>query len=98
MDQKAISFAIAAPLARDDLPGLCRRVCALLEQSAATVAFCDVDGIAADATAVDALARLQLAARRRGAQINLRQASPQLVALIDFMGLADVVVAAGPRG
>jgi hypothetical protein len=40
---------------------------------------------------VDALARLQLAARRRGCVIRLRHASPELLELVDFMGLADVL-------
>jgi hypothetical protein len=40
---------------------------------------------------VDALARLQLAARRRGCQIRLRYASAELLDLVAFMGLADVL-------
>ena len=86
-------FAIRAPLVRSDLPGLCERVCALLEQSRAGVAFCDVTGIAADCVAVDALARLQLAACRRRCKVRLRNASPQLVELVEFMGLKDVLAA-----
>ncbi len=53
--------------------------------------YCDVTGASADAATVQALARLQLAARRRGAQIVLRGASEELCKLIDFMGLADVL-------
>jgi len=60
----ALTFAITGPIARADLPGLCDRVCALLEESGAGVALCDVSGVAVDAVTVDALARLQLAARR----------------------------------
>ena len=92
LEQATITFGIRGPLARSDLPGLCDRVCALLDSSHATVALCDVSGIAADAVAVDALARLQLAAHRHGCQVRLRQCSPALRDLVAFMGLADVLV------
>lgn len=86
-----IAFAIRGPIARDDLPGLCNRVCALLESGDATVAICDVGGVDPDAVTVDALARLQLAAKRHGCQVRLRHASARLRALVAFMGLADVL-------
>jgi ABC-type transporter Mla MlaB component len=40
---------------------------------------------------VDALARLQLAARRAGCQVRLRRASAELRSLVALMGLADVL-------
>jgi ABC-type transporter Mla MlaB component len=86
-----VSFAIRGPIARADLPGLCARVCALLEGSGARVALCDVCGVEPDAATVDALARLQLAARRHGCRVQLRHASPELLALVEFMGLRDVL-------
>lgn len=86
-----ITFAIWGPIERDDLPGLCDRVCALLERTGATVAHCDVNGIAADAVTVDALARLQLAARRHRCLIRLRGASDALRTLVAFIGLEDVL-------
>jgi len=52
---------------------------------------CDVGGLAADAEAVDVLARLQLAARRLGVEIRLRHASSELLELIAFAGLRDVL-------
>jgi len=88
---RAIVFAIGGPIARADLPGLGRRVCALLESAQAAVALCDVTGVAADAVTVDALARLQLAARRHRCQVRLRGASAELRSLIAFMGLSDVL-------
>ena len=84
-------FAIHGPIERDDLPGLCNRVCVLLERSEARVVLCDVRGVEPDAVTVDALARLQLAARRRGCQVRLRYASDELLELVDFMGLTDVL-------
>jgi ABC-type transporter Mla MlaB component len=86
-----IRFPIRGPLAREDLPALYSRVCLLLTQSQATHAVIDVAGVAADAVSVDALARLALAARRHGCQIEFRRASDELRDLIAFMGLGDVL-------
>jgi ABC-type transporter Mla MlaB component len=86
-----IAFAIDSPIARADLPGLCERICALIERSEADVALCDVTGVDADAVTVDALARLQLTARRHGCQIRLRHASSELVELLAFVGLREVL-------
>ena len=88
---RTVAFAVRGPIARDDLPGLCDRVCALLAQSGASSALCDVRGVEPDAVTVDALARLQLAARRCGCQVRLRQASRELRELVAFMGLTDVL-------
>ena len=87
-----VTFAIWGPIARGDLPGLRDRVCALLSESGATFAVCDVAGVPVDAVTVDALARLQLAARRLSCRIALRHASDHLRDLVGFMGLSDVLV------
>ena len=88
---QTIAFAIWGPIARDDLPGLTERVCALLRGSGAALALCDVNGVDPDAVTVDALARLQLAASRLGCRVVLRNASPALSELVDLMGLQDVI-------
>jgi ABC-type transporter Mla MlaB component len=88
---QTIAFAVHGPIARADLPGLCERVCALLERSGVDVALCDVRGVDPDAVTIDALARLQLAARRHGCQVRLRHASDELLELLAFMGLQDVL-------
>ena len=88
---RRITFAIEGPIARSDLPGLCDRVCALLSESRAALAVCNVRGVEADAVAVDALARLQLGARRHGCQVRLCGASEELLELMRFMGLTDVL-------
>jgi ABC-type transporter Mla MlaB component len=88
---RTIVFAIHGPIARADLPGLCERVCGLLEASHAQVALCDVSGIEPDCVTVDALARLQVAARRHGCQVRLRHSSSELEELLAFLGLADVL-------
>ena len=61
------------------------------ERSAITVIFCDVHGVSPDAVTVDALARLQLAARRHQCKVRLRGASDELCELVAFMGLSDVL-------
>jgi hypothetical protein len=45
-----------------------------------------------DLTVIDALARLALTARRLGGGITVRGAGPELLALIDFVGLDDVIL------
>jgi len=86
----AVTFAIRGPIARADLPGLRDRICPLLA-AGGPVAICDVQDVAVDAVTVDALAQLQLAARRHGCQVRLRGASRELRDLLAFMGLADVL-------
>ena len=86
-----LRFAVWGPITRDDLPGLCDRVCALFTSSTADVALCDVQGVEPDAVTVEALARLQLAARRTGCRVRLRNASDDLLELVAFMGLTDVL-------
>ena len=88
---RTVSFAVRGPIERSDLPGLCDRVCALFGRTSPSVAFCDVSDVPADAVTVDALARLQLAARRHGCRVRLRHASRELRELVAFMGLEDVL-------
>jgi hypothetical protein len=52
---------------------------------------CDVRALPADAGAVDALARLQLAASRVGIELRLCHASRDLCCLIRFTGLEQVL-------
>jgi hypothetical protein len=48
-----------------------------------------------DLRAVDALARLQLEARRQGCTVWLRRACPDLVQLLGLVGLAGVLQVSG---
>jgi ABC-type transporter Mla MlaB component len=90
-ERGAITILVSGPIAPTDLPGLYRRVCGLLEGCDAAVAVYDVRGVTADAVTVDALARLQLAARRHRCQVTLRGAPHELRELVAFMGLTDVL-------
>ena len=85
-----VAFSIRGPIARADLPGLCGRIGAILGENG-SVARCDVSGVEPDAVCVDALARLQLAAGRRGCCVRLENASPALVELVELMGLTHVL-------
>jgi ABC-type transporter Mla MlaB component len=89
---QTVTFAVRGPIGREDLPGLAARACALLERTGAGLAICDVSGVVADAVTVDALARLQLGAKRYGCEVRLCSASPELRDLLAFMGLRDVLL------
>lgn len=52
---------------------------------------CDARGLPADAVVVDRLARLALAARQWGGELELWRASRELRELIAFMGLEEVL-------
>ena len=52
---------------------------------------CDVRAVRPDAAALDALARIQLNARRLGLELELRHASKALLDLIAFAGLDEVL-------
>ncbi|GAA0659392.1 hypothetical protein GCM10009535_43420 [Streptomyces thermocarboxydovorans] len=74
-------------LARDEVQGPCEAVQALLDGSGAVV-VCDVGGLGPPGlAAVNLLARLQLAARRAGGRIRLRDPDPALCSLLDLVGL-----------
>jgi ABC-type transporter Mla MlaB component len=92
-----IAFTVEGPISRDDLPGLYARLCSLLTESRPQVALCEVGGVEPDAVTVEALSRLQLAARHFGCKVFLCNASPELLELVAFMGLADVLPVE-PRG
>jgi ABC-type transporter Mla MlaB component len=86
-----VQFAVHGPIAREDLPGLCDRVCRVFADNAEVDLVCDVRSVAPDAVTVDALARLQLAAHRNGRKVRLQNASPELLELVEFMALDNVL-------
>ncbi len=89
-----IVFALNGAIAPTDIPELCERVGALVDRSGTSVVVCDVgDVVAPDAATVDALARLQLTARRRGCRMRLRHVSHELQELLYLTGLCEVVPA-----
>ena len=87
-----IVFAISGKVDREEVPSLCGRLRALLESNPGDAIICDVGMLSqVDATMVNALARLQLTARRSGRRLWVRHASRDLADLLELMGLSDVV-------
>jgi len=92
-EMRPVAVTIRGPLQRSDLPGLYARVCALFTANKGATLVCDVIEVAVDAVAVEALARLQLGARRHGCTVRLLSVPRELVDLVSFMGLQDVIAA-----
>lgn len=89
-------LVISGRIARSDVDPLCEQVCGLLKGCSVDQIVCDVrDIVDPDAAALDALARLQLAARRSGREIRLRYASVELRELLLLTGLSDAVPLCG---
>lgn len=87
-----VDFVVEGPITRADIPVLCERARALMDGGDVDVVVCDVRALGeADGVAVDALARLQLAARRRGCRVALRHASIDLLGLLALAGLSEIV-------
>jgi len=87
---RTVVMVVGGPIASASVPELCEHVRTLLATRGADVVTCDVAAVApADATAVDALARLQLTARRLGRSIRLRNAPDDLRELLALTGLSD---------
>ncbi len=85
-------LSIGGTVARVDIPALCESLGVLLASKTIDVVVCDLKSLAhVDLAAVEALARLQLAARRAGRQIRLRHASADLQALLVLTGLSEVL-------
>jgi ABC-type transporter Mla MlaB component len=87
-----VTFVVGGPIRRCDLAGLCARFGRMLAHAAPAVAVCELREVEADAVAVDALARLQLTAQRRGSRVLFRGASGDLRELVALAGLCDVVL------
>ncbi|MEU4263865.1 STAS domain-containing protein [Streptomyces sp. NPDC025273] len=94
------ALVLTGRVTRAEVPELCARLEALLDSrpdagasAAATVVDCDVGGvIRPDLALVEAVARLGLVARRAGdAELRLRNVPAELSALLDLVGLTDVV-------
>jgi hypothetical protein len=75
-----------------DVAALCERVRVQLECGDAEVLVCDVAALAhPDVCTIDALARLQLMARRLGRRILFRHPSRELLGLLGLCGLGDLL-------
>ncbi|MEO3974050.1 STAS domain-containing protein [Streptomyces sp. CAU 1734] len=84
-----------------DVPPLCERLRELYGDGAGEV-VCDLAALTrADLASVEAVARLRLTARRAGRGVTLRNARPELLSLLELVGLgatgADDTVPPGPH-
>jgi ABC-type transporter Mla MlaB component len=83
---------MVGPVTRDAIPALCERARRLLEGCDAGPVACDVAALTEpDAVTIDALARLQLTARRLGYRVELRRACEELEDLLSLTGLLGVL-------
>jgi ABC-type transporter Mla MlaB component len=90
---------MSGPVARDAIPAMCERARRLLQGCDAGPVACDVGALAEpDAITIDALARLQLTARRIGRRVELRSACEELEDLLTLTGLLGVLTVGGPVG
>jgi ABC-type transporter Mla MlaB component len=84
------------PVTRDAIPAVCERARRLLEGCDAGPVVCDVGALAEpNAITIDALARLQLTARRLGHRVELRRTCEELEDLLELTGLREVLTGGG---
>ncbi|MFB7865342.1 STAS domain-containing protein [Streptomyces sp. NPDC056069] len=68
------------------------RICALLDAAEPCLVRCEIGGLGrADLAVVDALARVRLAARRRGHRLEFRGAAPELRGVLELVGLGELL-------
>ncbi len=86
-------LVIAGPVADDAaVRAVCERLRAVMSTTSAPTIVVDAGALPANCRSIEVLARLQLTARRAGARIRLHRASPPLRHLLEFAGLADIVL------
>jgi ABC-type transporter Mla MlaB component len=96
---RSIILDLQGSVARAAVPGLCERLRMLLATGDVDLVTVEVGALTdPDAVAVDALARLQLTARRLGSSIRLRHARAKLRDLLDVTGLSDELPRGGDLG
>lgn len=90
---------VVGPVTDGTASVLCDRVAAAIVGAGADVVTCDVSDVrATNVSTVDALARMQLIARREGGSIRLRRPSVMLRGLLNLTGLAEVIAAEQAAG
>lgn len=92
LDPKPTIVALTGHVGRVEVPDLVARVRRLLAVGGSARVFCDVAAVPEpDVETLDVLAQLQLAARRKGGQLLLRNPSRQLQELLVLTGFCDVL-------
>ena len=80
-----------------DLARVCGAVAVRLRTGAVAVVVCDGEALPGELASVDALARLALVVRRCGAGFAVRGLRPELAALVELLGLGELLVAGQGR-
>jgi hypothetical protein len=93
--QCAVKVVVVAQLSGQDVRRMTRAVEHLLDVTGASAVCCDLGAAEADLWTVDAIARIALVARRHGAHVSIIESSAAVMALLDAVGLRDVVGADG---
>ena len=89
-------LTLPSPIRPGDVSALCDRAHALIREALAAELECDVTGLAKpDLQTVEALARVELTARRLGSDIRLRGPSVELLELLALCGLPVEVALEG---
>ena len=87
-------MVVDAPIRVSSVPSLCERVRVALQASTTKRVDCDVGAdVVADVVAVEAFARMQLAARRLGGSVRFQRLSDEMVELLALVGLDNVLLA-----
>jgi ABC-type transporter Mla MlaB component len=90
--RRSVVLVIHGTVTPGAITGLCSRVRTLLDDPGVDELTCDLSGVVdPDATVLEALARMQLTARRLHRSIRLRHVQPEMRALLALAGLTDIV-------
>ena len=85
-------LVVAGPITGASVAEMCERLVRAVESGDADLVVCDVSAVSEpDVTAVGALARIALTARRLGRPVRLRNAPYRLRELLALSGLSEVV-------
>lgn len=91
------TLSLDGPIDRADIPVFRERARALFERSGTDPVVCDLGRVGRpDAVTVEALARLQLEARRFGRRVVFRDACGELRDLVAFVGLEEALPCEDP--
>ena len=94
MTTAAFLFPVGPAVRREQIPDLCAALAELFGAEPDAAVVCEVAAAARpDVVLAEALARLQLTARRHGRRLEVRGAGPELRELLDLLGLGCLLPA-----
>jgi ABC-type transporter Mla MlaB component len=89
-------LALYGQITRAGIHGLCESVRSMLGDGRVELVLCDVSAVRSpDAVTLDALARLQLTARRSGGRVRLLNTRVELRELVALTGLSEALPCGG---